>query len=205
MKRIVAALFAVSVAAQAQAAEISAITGSLFNSDKVKNADESTSMDLGAKYGSDAVDGKSWFVHLNFANKSDKLKLAAGDKTDKASSITVGGGMAWWMKSLSSDNFIPFVTLGASVVSGSELKHDVTTGAKGSDVKSMNINYGSDVGIRINTSETCFIDLSTNLFTNTLHGTSKDDVSKRETTKMQLGFDSMGGLGATTVGLGMKI
>ncbi len=203
MKRIVAALFAVSVfAANAQAAELSALSG-LYKSNKVKNGLETTNISLGARYGAEVVDGKSWFADVNVNNTSYKVK--AGKAPDADSIYSLGGGMAYWMKSLSSDNFTPYLAIAAHLESGKY------TNAAGAQVETTGVSYQSDVGVRINTSDKCFINLETNLFKSYLTKTDKEKTTTAagttttETTSMELFGDTNGAFATMTVGLGMKI
>lgn len=201
MKRIVAALFAVSVmAANAQAADLSALSG-LYKSNKVKNGNETTTMDLGVRYQTDAVDSKSWFADLNYTNINTKVPSPA-KSPDPSSNYAIGGGLVWWMKALGSDNFIPYVTFGGHLEGGK------TYNNAGNIVETTGISYGSDVGLRVNTSDKCFFEMQANLFNSYLTKTEKEKLAAGgtvETTTMELFGDSEGAFAAMKIGVGMKI
>lgn len=201
MKRIVAALFAVSVmAANAQAADLSAMSG-LYQSSKVKNGNENATMSLGVRYQADVVDNKAWFADVNFSNSTTKVPSPA-KSPDPSTAYTLGGGLVWTMKALAGDNFTPYVTFGGHLEGGKRYN------AAGNIVETTGVSYGSDVGVRVDTSDKCFFIMETNLFTSYLTKTEKEKLAAGgtvETTTMELFGDTTGAFAAMRIGVGMKI
>lgn len=200
MKRIVAAVFALSMGASvAHGAEISGM-GGLYQSEKEKNGAEKTTTSLAARYGLDQEGDKMWFGELGYTGVKD-----AGTADGTSTTITLGGGMYYFLPKIEA-RFVPYLTGWAQIESTSA--ENKIAGTK-SEISGL--AYGSDLGIRFNASDKWFVDFETNLFASNLQETQKDTTTvggvktTRETTRMELFGDSKGALGAMQLGLGMVL